>query len=156
MLFEIIATRFDTLKADIKRFGWMRGFYKMIVWVAARYLGIHVFLVRIRPTEEKPVYPCALPGIAFRSISADELIKASDDSRLGLNRDFVQAVIMFQQGFTHRAGFVSLENLSSLAAGKYMESERIGYAGYFDWFGRQFPFATKAAKSIGFEFFVRE
>ena len=200
----------------------MRSLYKIIARVAARYMGIHVFLVRIRPMEGKAVNPCTLPDIAFRNIGADELMKASDDSGLGLSHDFVQAAIergdlafgafdgallvtyvwrsltlaphegnmwvrvnrpynyayksftrpsyrgrhlapaillfsdaqMYQQGFTHRAGFVSLENFSSLAAGKYMESEPIGYAGYFDWFGQQFPFATKAAKSIGFEFVV--
>jgi hypothetical protein len=63
---------------------------------------------------------------------------------------------MFQLGYTHRAGFVSLSNFSSVATGKYMETKPIGYAGYLDWFGQHIPFSTKAVKSIGFEFFVPE
>lgn len=54
---------------------------------------------------------------------------------------------------THRAGFVAIHNLASLAAGKHMAAEPIGYAGYLEWFGRHFPFRTRAVKNIGFEFF---
>lgn len=221
---DTTASKFSILKANVKRYGWMRTVYKIIIWVADRYLGVHVYLVRIRPMDRDPLAPCALPDIAFRRISSDELMKLSDDSRLGLGRDFIQAAIergdlafggfdgsrlvtyvwrsstsaphkggvwvrvnrpynyayksytrpsrrghhlapaimlfsdahMFRQGYTHRAGFVSPSNFSNLAAGKHMESETIGYAGYFDWFGRCLPFATKAVKGIGFEFFVPE
>ena len=221
---DTTTTKLSVLKANVKRYGWMRSLYKTVVWFAARYLGIHVYLVRIRPMEGNPGYPYTLPDIAFRRISSDELMKAGDDSKLGLGHGFVQAAIergdlafgafdgsrlvsyvwrastsaphedgiwvrvnrpynysyksytkpsyrgrhlcpatilfsdayMYQQGYTHRVGFVAVSNFSSLAAGKYMESEPIGHAGYFDWFGRRFSFATKAVKSIGFEFFVPE
>ncbi len=46
---------------------------------------------------------------------------------------------MLKHGYTHRAGFVAIYNLPSLAAGKHMASKVIGYAGYLDWFGRIFP-----------------
>lgn len=61
---------------------------------------------------------------------------------------------MLKHGYTHRAGFVAIYNLPSLAAGKHMASKVIGYAGYLDLFGRYFPFRTQAVKNIGFEFFV--
>jgi len=60
---------------------------------------------------------------------------------------------MFRQGFTHRAGFVSIANSASLAAGKHMDVDPIGYAGYLSWFGRDIPFRTRAVRNIGFEFF---
>jgi len=60
---------------------------------------------------------------------------------------------MLKHGYTHRAGFVAIHNLPSLAAGKHMATKVIGYAGYLDWFGRRFPFRTRAVKNIGFEFF---
>ena len=219
-----IASKLGALKANIKRHGWVRSLYKIIVRVAARYLGIHVFLVRTRLTGEKADHPCTLPDIAFRSISSSEIMKAGEESTLGLSSDFVRAAIergdlafgafdgsrlvsyvwrsstsaphddrmwvrvhrpynyayksytrpshrgrhicpatilfsdsqMHKQGYTHRVGFVAISDFSSLATGKYMESEPIGYAGYLDWFGRHYPFATKAVKGIGFEFFVPE
>ena len=208
----------------MRRYGWIRTIYKSVVLVADRYLGVHVYLVRIRQMEGETLAPCTLPDISFRKIGSDELIKLSDDSGLDLGRDFIQAAIergdlafggfdgsrlvtyvwrsltsaphkggvwvrvnrpynysyksytrpscrghhlgpaimlfsdahMFRQGYTHRAGFVSPSNYSNLAAGKYMKSETIGYAGYFDWFGRRLPFATNAVKKIGFEFFAPE
>jgi len=75
-------------------------------------------------------------------------------------RHLAPAILLFsdaqmsQLGYTHRAGFVSLSNYSSVAAGKYMETKPIGYAGYIIWFGQHVPFATRAVKNIGFEFFM--
>jgi len=62
---------------------------------------------------------------------------------------------MFRRGFENRAGFVALSNTASLAMGKHMGTKPIGYAGYLKWFGRVFPFRTKAVRKIGFEFFER-
>jgi len=60
---------------------------------------------------------------------------------------------MLEHGFSHRAGFVDIDNFESLAAGKYMGSNPIGYAGYVEWFGRFFAFRTRAVREIGFEFY---
>jgi hypothetical protein len=65
-------------------------------------------------------------------------------------------VEMFRRGFTNRAGFVAIANSASLAMGKHMGSRAIGYAGYLNWFGRVFPFRTKAVRDIGFEFYERD
>jgi hypothetical protein len=62
---------------------------------------------------------------------------------------------MYERGFTNRAGFVAVHNAASLAMGKHMGSKIIGYAGYFDWPGRNISFRTPSVKKIGFEFFER-
>ena len=72
---------------------------------------------------------------------------------------FMPAILLFsdkemlKHEYTHRAGFVAVYNLSSLAAGDKSGSRIVGYAGYLELFGRRFPFRTQAAKNIGFEFF---
>jgi hypothetical protein len=62
-------------------------------------------------------------------------------------------VEMAKRGFSHRVGFVSVANLSSLSMGKYMGSRPIGYAGYVKWFGRILTFRTRHIREIGFEFY---
>lgn len=61
--------------------------------------------------------------------------------------------VMAQQGFTHRTGFVLVTNLASIAMGKRMGSQPIGYAGYYTCCGRFHHFRTKAVRDIGFRFF---
>jgi len=210
----------EIFRSNVDHYGWMRTFFKTAIWGAERYLGIHIFVVRVRPMEHMPSLPCTLPSIDFRLIQKDELLGASSDSELGLDLDFVQSAIergdlafgafdesrlvsyvwrsvksapheknvwvdvdrpycyayksftrqshrgcrlspsvhlasdayMFKKGYTHRIGFVSIINFPSLAAGKHMGSNPIGYAGYLSWFGRRLFFATRAVKNTGFEF----
>ena len=63
---------------------------------------------------------------------------------------------MLKQGYTHRAGFISVSNFPSLAMRDRLLSANVGYAGYIEWFGRYFTFRTRGIKDIGFEFFVPE
>lgn len=65
-------------------------------------------------------------------------------------------VEMSKRGYEYRAGFVSITNYASLAAGKHMGSGPIGYAGFIKCFRMLFPFRTRGAKNIGFEFFIRK
>lgn len=219
-----ITTKIANLKADANRWGWIRSLYNRVANHTGRYLGIHVHVVRTTAMIDKPQYPSTLPGITYRIIQTEGLVKASSDTELKLSRDFVQAAItrgdiafgafdgsvlvayvwrslgaaphtknlwvrvnrpycyaynsftrpsyrgrhimpaiilfsdveMLKQGYQYRAGFVAITNSASLAAGKHMGSNPIGYAGYVKWFGRYFPFKTRAAKKIGFEFFEHE
>ena len=75
--------------------------------------------------------------------------------RIGPATHIFSDVEMFKLGFANRAGFVALGNTASLAMGKHMGTKPIGYAGYLKWFGRVFPFRTRAVRKIGFEFFER-
>lgn len=217
-----MTARFDRLKSDTERFGLVRTIFNRIMQRAARHLGIHVNVVRIRPMAGTPDYPAIPPGISLQKVPPGVILEACADPKLQLTREFVHAAItrsdiafgafdgsklvtyiwralaaaphtedvwvrvdrpfnyaynsfthpayrgnrisaavqlfsdeeMFRQGFTHRAGFVSVANSSSLAVGKYMGAEPIGYAGYLHWFGHYFSFRTRAVRNIGFEFFV--
>lgn len=60
---------------------------------------------------------------------------------------------MLAHDYTHRAGFIAISNYESLAMGRHMGSRTVGYAGYLNWFGRYFPFRSKGARNIGFEFY---
>lgn len=60
---------------------------------------------------------------------------------------------MLKRGYKWRAGFVAVENSASLAMGKHMGSNIVGYAGYIHWFGRYFFFRSRAARDVGFRFF---
>ena len=56
-------------------------------------------------------------------------------------------------GYTAEVGIVDIANFASIHNGRRLGRQRIGYAGYFKWFGHCFPFRTPAVRKIGFEFF---
>ena len=60
---------------------------------------------------------------------------------------------MLNLEYTYRIGFIAVTNFASLAMGDHMDTRTIGYVGYFEWFGRYFPFRTKLVADIGAEFF---
>lgn len=60
---------------------------------------------------------------------------------------------MRKLGYEYRTGFVAITNYASLRMGRHMGSKKIGYAGYFTWFGRLTSLRSRAVKEIGFEFF---
>ncbi len=62
---------------------------------------------------------------------------------------------MLKRGYKFRVGFVEISNWASLAMGKHMGSQIIGYAGYALWFGKCIPFKSRGVRAIGFEFFDR-
>lgn len=76
--------------------------------------------------------------------------------RLSPANHLVSDAAMTMKGYTHRVGFVSLSNYSSLAMGKYMGSGTLGYTGYIAWFGRHLSFRTRAVRKIGLELFQRD
>ena len=61
--------------------------------LVARFLGIHIHIVRVTHMADRPKYPSTLPGITYRVIQTDELLGASSDPQLDLSRDFVEAAI---------------------------------------------------------------
>lgn len=61
---------------------------------------------------------------------------------------------MLELGFTHRVGFVSTTNFSSVALSDHIQSEWVGLAGYIRKPRRPVIFHSAAVKSTGFEFFV--
>jgi len=86
-------TLLDNLKTSADRWGWPRALSSAIIKGAARYLRIHVYVVRIRPIPTEPEYPATNPDLIFRKIETDELVDASEDPELDLNVDFVNDAI---------------------------------------------------------------
>lgn len=85
--------RLEALSANADRWGWPRAIANLIVKGAARYLGIHLYCVRVCAIPPDPEYPETMPGLEFRKIETTELLEASDDPELNMNRDFVEAAI---------------------------------------------------------------
>jgi len=86
-------TRLDNLKASADRWGWSRALSSVIISAAARYLGIHVYVVRIRPIPVEPEYPATNPDLVFRKIEIGEIKDASEDPDLDMTADFVDDAI---------------------------------------------------------------
>ena len=81
------------LKADANRFGWYRSLLHRFFTLAARYLAIHVHVVRIKEMVDEPEYPSQLTGITYRVVENDELYEASADPEMALGPEFVNAAI---------------------------------------------------------------
>jgi hypothetical protein len=93
-------TRLDNLQAGADRWGWPRALSNIIIKAAARYLGIYVYVVRIRRIPEQPEYPATNPDLILRKIESDELVEASEDPDLDMDADFVDdAIVRGDQAF---------------------------------------------------------
>jgi CRP-like cAMP-binding protein len=60
-----------------------------------------------------------------------------------------------ERGYVGHVGFVEVSNYSSLAVERAKGCRITGYAGYLRWFGRSLPFRSAAARTVGFEFFLK-
>lgn len=88
-----MTSKVSDIKAHIRRWGWVRTIYHVIMRGAADYLGVHVCVVRTRAMSANPQLPCTLRNIEYRIIEAHELIEASNDPDNELDRDFVSGAI---------------------------------------------------------------
>jgi len=79
----------DRLQAIAARWGWPKTIFRIAVTTAARYLGIHVYVVRTRHIPAEPVYPATNPNLAFRKIETAELLVACADPQIDLDENFV-------------------------------------------------------------------
>jgi hypothetical protein len=87
-------SKLDKLKAHIGRWGWWRTLYFVVMWMAARYLGIEVFVARVRATAEaSPENPCRLAGVTFREAKVDELLDIVASPEVLLDENFISAAI---------------------------------------------------------------
>jgi hypothetical protein len=85
--------RFDRLRADARRWGWMRSLCVRIMSMLKRYAGLHVYRVGVRPlVAHRP--EIALPrGTRLRVARREELMKASLDPALDMSPDFVRRAL---------------------------------------------------------------
>ncbi len=84
--------KLSKLNAHIRRWGWWRTFYWVLMRVAARFLGIEVFVARVRDTERTPTEnPCTLAGVTFREASVEEMLACAEDPGNPLATAFVNS-----------------------------------------------------------------
>ena len=82
-----------SLKAHVERWGlWGTARYLMLR-VGSDLLGIHVFVARARRTPPELENPCRLPGIEYRRVESEELVRLAADSSLLLDEEFVTAAL---------------------------------------------------------------
>ena len=90
---NIITTKIANLKADANIWGWQQSIFNRVANYATRLLGIYVHVIRTATMIDNPQYPSTPPGITYRIIQAEELLRGSSDPELQMSRDFVQAAI---------------------------------------------------------------
>ena len=87
-------SKLDKLKSHARRWGWWRTGYWLVMRAASKYLGLEVFVLRIRATPEQGVSnQCELPGATFRLVSDEELLNSAIDAALPLDDEFVRAAM---------------------------------------------------------------
>ena len=85
-------SKLDKLNAHIRRWGWWRTLYFLVMRAAARYLRLELFVLRVRDTAAtNPENPCRLSGVIFREVDADEILALARDPDVPLGRGFVRA-----------------------------------------------------------------
>ena len=81
----------DKLKSHVRRWGWWRTAYALVMRGAAKFLGLEVYVLRTRETPEQGSHSeSELPGVTFRLISDEELLSSVDDIGLLLQNEFVR------------------------------------------------------------------
>jgi len=86
--------RLDRLKSNASRWGWPRALYNVVITIAARYLGIHLYIVRVREFPEEPTYPATNPDLVIRKVEESELPELCKDPELGIDRDFAEKAVL--------------------------------------------------------------
>ena len=87
-------SKLNKLNSHLRRWGWLRTAFFLIMRIASDFLGLHVFMVRTRSIVEKEISnPCKLPDIELRHIEEDELLTFVDDAELSQDRETVHAAI---------------------------------------------------------------
>ena len=84
-------SNFSKLKLHLRRWGWLRTAYFLILRVTSDFLGLHIFAVRTRLATIEVDDPCEMADLEFRRLDNEELVKWADDAGLELGADFLCA-----------------------------------------------------------------
>jgi hypothetical protein len=85
--------RLENLRADVKRWGWVRSLFIRVVSVLRMTTGLHIFRVGVRPLVRHPPEQNGPDGITLRLLQPDELLAAGSDPELDLLPDFVRGAL---------------------------------------------------------------
>jgi len=88
-----IVMRLQGLRAEIKRWGWMRILFKWLMWSLRKYAGLHVYRVNKRPLGGHAGTPELPGGITLAIVQPGKLLDAAADPALDMEPDFVRAAL---------------------------------------------------------------
>src|SRR6185295_4746531 len=86
----LLSGKLENLRADVRRWGWMRSLFIRIVSMLRRYAGLHIYRINVRPLAGQPLEPCVPSGITVRIVRPEELVRVADDPELDLGLEFVR------------------------------------------------------------------
>src|SRR5258708_39539277 len=83
----------EYLRAEIKRWGWMRMLFKWLMWCLVKYAGLHIYRVNKRPLGGHPGSPDLPSGISLAIVPPGKLQDAAVDPELDMDPKFVRAAL---------------------------------------------------------------
>jgi hypothetical protein len=83
----------EYLRAEIKRWGWMRMLFKWLMWSLGKYAGLHIYRVNKRPLGGYPGSLDLPSGISLAIVPPGKLLDAAVDPRLDMDPNFVRAAL---------------------------------------------------------------
>lgn len=93
MISMSFVAKLNSLQADVRRWGWLRSLFMRVMSGLRRYAGIHICRVGVRPLVRDAPAPVLPGGIHFRILRPEELLEATTDPELRMDRDFVRAAL---------------------------------------------------------------
>ena len=85
--------KFDSLRADIERWGWTRSLLIRVMSRLQRHTGLRIYRVNVSPLVKRSPWPALPRGITVRVVEPEELLKAADDPELDMQPDFVRGAL---------------------------------------------------------------
>jgi len=83
----------EYLRAEIKRWGWMRMLFKWLMRSLGKYAGLHIYRVNKRPLGGYPGSPDLPSGISLAIVPPGKLLDAAVDPELDMDPNFVRAAL---------------------------------------------------------------
>src|SRR5213082_1332977 len=97
-----IVMKLENLRAEIKRWGWMRVLFKHLMCYLRKYAGLHIYRVNKRPLGRHPGTPDLPNGITLAIAPPEKLVAAAADPELHMEPSFVRAAYLHRS--TARGG----------------------------------------------------
>jgi hypothetical protein len=85
-----LSGKVENLRADVRRWGWMRSLFIRIVSLLRRYTGLHIYRINVRSLARQSPDPYLPSGITVRIVPPEDLLRAARDPELDLGLDFVR------------------------------------------------------------------
>src|SRR6267154_4647734 len=86
-----LSGKFENLREDVRRWGWVRSLFIRVVSALRRYIGLHIYRINVRPLATHSPERYLPSGITVRIVTPEELFRAANDPELDLSLDFVRS-----------------------------------------------------------------